>query len=981
MNVSRDEFGNLINYYIECLKEEDYRNLRFNLHEEGKKFFPGHLTEESLFQRGSEEFSVKTDEKLSSTIKTNFTSIFYGYPVYVDKGEIAPLFFVELLVNEKDDKMTFVRQNTGMELNRYVLVKNKFSSEIDGIATDIDEERSFEAKLRKICTILGSDFKASKLLTNDKIKYQETPKIINKAIIYSGVNTGYTRNLIKELEVLKGRNHQSTALHHILNPADTKKRSSVKPPDIEILEMNDSQENAVEESLSNFVTVITGPPGTGKSWVVKNLIANAIFNNQTVLLASKNNKAVDVVVNDLKSVFGMDLIVRMGHREKRRNAFSEIEGIIAKRRSLKVSNIKKLTEELKAVNSSIIEIKNEKMASIKKIMDLQNELETYQSKIDSSLDLIPEKLREIYTDKYGNFDHNLLEKDLEFFRDCDGIIKKIIKVLLPWYYKNFECKNFRNRKGKISKKFLRYVDDFLDNDDQLYRFIRLMESYFKVLDKLPDLMKKREDVFNEIQKIDSEDSFDVKIHDMKKRKIEISKVIVKEIIIEKIKTPSESDINHITRYIDITKKLEEGFIDRDIWKNLSSEWEKEIVHALKALPVWVVTNLSVKNSFPLSGALFDLLIIDESSQNDIASTLPLLYRAKRTVIIGDPKQLRHVCTMNYNEDTKIASKNNVKNFVDFSYSKNSIYDVSERVVRSCNQPPLLLNEHYRSHRDIIDYSNIHFYENKLKIKTRDRSIDEPRRIKWINVSGTTKSFGSSINREEAKAVLDTLVKYSRSKIKNRSFGVVTLFRAQAELIEEEVEKSGIRKLLDVTVGTAHTFQGDQRDIIIFSPGVSKGVSKRTMDWINDSSPELINVAVTRARSLLVIVGDMDKCREYEGPLKKLADYAEENENKLRFDSPAEETLFNGLEKIDIFVKPQYSLKVGSKFYRLDFALFKDTSDYDIEVDGDTVHLERKEKDSLRDNHIRGLGWKIRRYRAARINDDMDAVLEEIKRLC
>ncbi|MBI2971535.1 MAG: AAA family ATPase [Candidatus Aenigmarchaeota archaeon] len=981
MNVSRVEFGNLINYYIECLKEEDYRNLRFNLHEEGKKFFPENITEESLFQRGHEEFSVNPSEKLSSTIKTNSIRVFYGYPVYVDKGEIAPLFFVEILVNEKDGKMTFVRQNTGMELNRYVLVKNKFSSEIDGIAADIDEERSFDTKLRKICTLLGSDFKASRLLSKDNVRYQETPKIINKAIIYSGVNTGYTRSLIKELDVLKGRSHQSTALHHILNPSETKKRSFVKSPDIEILEMNDSQENAVEESLSNLVTVITGPPGTGKSWVVKNLIANAVFSNQTVLLASKNNKAVDVVVNDLKSVFGMDFIVRMGHREKRRNAFSEIESIIATRRSLKVPNIKKLTEELKAVNSSIIEIKNEKMASMKKIMDLQNELETYQSKIDSSLDIIPEKLREIYTDKYGNFNHNLLEKDLEFFRDCDGILKKIIRILLPWYYKSFVCKNFRNQKGKISKKILRYINDFWDSDERLEKFIRLMESYFKVLDKLTDLMKKREDIFNEIQKIDSEDIFDVKIHDMKKRKIEISKAIVKGTIIEKIKTLSESDINHITRYIDITKKLEEGFIDRDIWKNLSSEWEKEIVHALKTLPVWVVTNLSAKNSFPLSGAFFDLLIIDESSQNDIASTLPLLYRAKRTVIIGDPKQLRHVCTMNYVEDTKIASKNKVKNFVDFSYSKNSIYDVSERVVRSCNQSPLLLNEHYRSHRDIIDYSNIHFYENKLKIKTRDRNIDEPRRIKWVNVSGTTKSFGSSINIEEAKVVLDTLIKYSKSKLRNKSFGIVTLFRSQADLIEEEIEKSDIRKIIDVTVGTAHTFQGDQRDIIIFSPGVSKGVSKRTMEWINDSTPELINVAVTRARSLLVIVGDIDKCREYDGPLKKLADYAEENENKLRFDSPAEETLFNGLEKIGIFVKPQYNLKVGSKFYRLDFALFKDTSNYDIEVDGDTVHLERKEQDSLRNNHIRGLGWKIRRYRAARINDDMNDVLEEIKRLC
>jgi len=828
---------------------------------------------------------------------------------------------------------------------------------------------------------LNSDFKASRSLSSDKIIYQEPQKIINKAIIYSGVNTGYTRSLIKELDTLKRRDHQSTALKHVLNFSDIKTKKSFGQPEIEILEMNDLQERAVEESLASSLTVVTGPPGTGKSWVVKNLIANCIHNNQTVLLASKNNKAVDVVVNDLKSVFGIDFIVRMGHREKRRNAFSEIENIIAKRKSLKVPNTKKLIEELKSVNSSICDVKNEKRSSMKKMSDLQNELETCQMKIDFSLDTIPEKLMGIYTDKYGKFENVLFEKDLQFFRYYDGILKEVIRRLLPWYYKRFVCQNFRKRKNKIPKKLLRYIDDFLDNDNQLYDCIQSMRGCFMELDKIHGTMEKRMDVFNEIQNIDPEDSFDAKIHELKKRKIELSKSIVKGLIIEKITAPSESEINHLTRYIDITKKLEEGFIDKDIWKNLSSEWEKEIFHAIKVLPVWVVTNLSVKSSFPLSGALFDLLIIDEASQNDIASTLPLLYRAKRAVIIGDPKQLRHVCTMNYIEDTKIAAKNNVKNFADFSYSKNSIYDISERVVRSCNQSPLLLNEHFRSHRDIIDYSNIYFYENKLKIKTRDMGLNVLRGIKWINIVGTTKSIGSSVNEEEANTVLDTLIKYSKSELRNRTFGVVTLFRAQAELIEEQIEKSGIRKVIDdITIGTAHTFQGDQKDIIIFSPGVSKGVSKRIMSWINSSNPELINVAVTRARRLLVIVGDIDKCREYDGPLKKLADYAEENEDELHFDSPAEEALFNGLEKIGIFVKPQYSVEVGSKFYRLDFALFKDSSKYDIEVDGDT-HLERKEEDSLRNKHLRALGWKIWRYRARRINDDLEGVLEEIKRLC
>jgi superfamily I DNA and/or RNA helicase len=60
------------------------------------------------------------------------------------------------------------------------------------------------------------------------------------------------------------------------------------------------------------------------------------------------------------------------------------------------------------------------------------------------------------------------------------------------------------------------------------------------------------------------------------------------------------------------------------------------------MPGWAVTSLSAKGRVPFESGLFDLVVIDEASQCDIASVLPLLFRAKRAVIIGDPQQLRHI---------------------------------------------------------------------------------------------------------------------------------------------------------------------------------------------------------------------------------------------------------------------------------------------------------------------------------------------------
>src|SRR5262249_6125947 len=65
----------------------------------------------------------------------------------------------------------------------------------------------------------------------------------------------------------------------------------------------------------------------------------------------------------------------------------------------------------------------------------------------------------------------------------------------------------------------------------------------------------------------------------------------------------------------------------------------------RLLPCWAVTSLSAGGRLPFEPALLDAVVIDEASQCDIASALPLLFRARRAVIMGDPLQLKHVSTV------------------------------------------------------------------------------------------------------------------------------------------------------------------------------------------------------------------------------------------------------------------------------------------------------------------------------------------------
>lgn len=79
-------------------------------------------------------------------------------------------------------------------------------------------------------------------------------------------------------------------------------------------------------------------------------------------------------------------------------------------------------------------------------------------------------------------------------------------------------------------------------------------------------------------------------------------------------------------------------------KNLQNRLleEEDFTPLLEAFPCWCVTTYAISGSLPMKSGLFDVAIIDEASQCDIASCFPILFRAKKAVIVGDDKQLPHL---------------------------------------------------------------------------------------------------------------------------------------------------------------------------------------------------------------------------------------------------------------------------------------------------------------------------------------------------
>jgi superfamily I DNA and/or RNA helicase len=151
-----------------------------------------------------------------------------------------------------------------------------------------------------------------------------------------------------------------------------------------------------------------------------------------------------------------------------------------------------------------------------------------------------------------------------------------------------------------------------------------------------------------------------------------------------------------------------------------------------------VTSLSARGRIPFEAQFFDLLVVDEASQCDIASALPLLFRSKQAVIIGDPKQLRHISSLSPGQDRQLLANHDlVEGGAAWAYSVKSLFELASSLCRS--EDIVQLRDHHRSHADIIDFSNNRFYEGQLRVATKYDHLKSPTAggpaVRWLDVRG------------------------------------------------------------------------------------------------------------------------------------------------------------------------------------------------------------------------------------------------------
>ena len=468
---------------------------------------------------------------------------------------------------------------------------------------------------------------------------------------------------------------------------------------------------------------------------------------------------------------------------------------------------------------------------------------------------------------------------------------------------------------------------------------------------------------------------------------------------------SPSERHEMSAFVSAMKLA--GDVDLAEYPQLKSQFTSMSKKMSKYLQCWAVTSLSAKSKVPFEAGLFDYVIIDEASQCDIASIIPLLYRAKHAVIIGDPKQLSHISQLSKKQDLALLQKYNVSPA--WSYSTSSLYSLAEGMVST--DRIIQLKDHFRCCADIIEFSNDTFYDGSLRTATNYATLKVPAGekpgIRWCDVQGRTvrPSSGGAYNDDEANAIVEELQRLVSAGYKG-SIGVTTPFRLQAEHIKTRLERKYPQLLQilatkhDFIADTVHKFQGDERDLMIFSPVVSDGAAQSSLGFL-ESTGNLFNVAITRARAMLVVVGNFKYCKASRiSYLSKFADYYA-NLSLGRPTSPVVQTpgsgrdypwvsnpeqvsdweklLYTALYDAGIKTIPQYP----EDKYRLDLAIIADNNrKLDIEVDGEMYHRqwngELSYRDQLRNQRMFELGWDVRRFWVYQIRDELDWCVAQIK---
>ena len=702
------------------------------------------------------------------------------------------------------------------------------------------------------------------------------------------------------------------------------------------LSLSDAQLNVVKNVENARLVSVFGPPGTGKSQTIVNLAAHLIANGKTVLVASRMDKAVDVVAERLNELGAPFLALRAGRLNYQRELSMKLQDLLANKVDLNEGaensifcEVKDMEELLKTISD--LEKKSEKIISLENEWTGVNE----QIKLEEAQHSNPLYIKRVL-------------KGSEI-----SSIEAIIKTLSDNLEKSGFFAGLRNYSALSNLKKILKLKDFEVTNETL--------SVLSVELEFAKLIYSARKIETEIQKIGNIHVLSEQIRNLKRKQKKLAIDILKSKRRTALKSLMQDPVKrqrlfvHSKSLVERRQNLQNRLLETEDFRPL-----------LEAFPCWCVTTYAASGSLPLKPGLFDVVIIDEASQCDIASCFPVLFRAKKAVVVGDDKQLPHLSFLEKAKEQSFLSQYGITDRYQlmWRFRTNSMFDLANYY----SMHPVLLDEHFRSLPPIISFSNKEFYGNRIRVMRRND--DTKKVLETVVVPEGKVDFDATRNLPEIEALVKRLheivVEDERKNPETPvSIGIISPFRAQVEQLKISVAKVLSEHMIEkhqIEIGTAHTFQGDERDIILISWAYANNSYPQSLIFLQ--KPNLFNVAITRARYQTINFISKDPRELPEGILRSYLGTVQEYENRyaLKNSDDFDENIYkNSFEKevADAFRAIGHTVTCGVEIAGLSADLLVDNK-FVIECDGVEDKIPSKISNMKKQAILERSGLKVTR---------------------
>ena len=492
---------------------------------------------------------------------------------------------------------------------------------------------------------------------------------------------------------------------------------------------NLSQKQAVENALSNQISIIEGPPGTGKTQTILNIISNAVIRGESVAVVSSNNAATTNVFEKLKK-YGVDFIAAPLGNATNKEAFLESQDPHLP----DMSTWRDVSDGLASMRRDEIELD--------RMLKLQNELSEITAEQDA--------LEKEYAHFGDYYDALTNDADLPVFFGKIGA-DKILSFIAE-----YELLVQENKKLGFFKKLKLCFTYGIKNFSFYGQDCEAVTPYCQNLyyrRRLEEIEKRKEELNGQLSSFD----FNSKMTRYSKLSMDVFKSSLAK------------------KYAFRTTRA--CFDANDLWKRSEA--------FIKDYPVVLSTTYSLRSSLS-SSFVYDYVIVDEASQVDLATGALALSCAKKAVIVGDLKQLPNVVNQKQKQITDSIFEQYCLPEA-YRYSDHSL--LSSAVLLFRDAPHVLLKEHYRCHPEIIGFCNQRFYNNELIVLTKPKGNRQPLSV-YRTVPGNHAR--EHINQRQIDVITKEVFPGQGLNADDGSVGIVTPYRAQANELQRVFSGSTVK---------------------------------------------------------------------------------------------------------------------------------------------------------------------------------------------